>query len=264
MRGSVKRLLIPFFLSVMTAALWGCGGGSKGTGGSGFEGRVLTKDSNPAVGVMVTLLETGAFGVTDEQGQFMFDTAIPAGSANLRVETTGLAKDLVLTDLSPDAKTVSVIIQISVEEQAAEIIDVSVEEHPPTPKPRKPTRSPGPDGKPGKTPTAAPSPIPGPTAPGPAATATPAPSASPSVAPTRTPDEHDDEGEDVEAEGPIQSITGNAVTVRSLTFTVNVDTIIRVGEHPAAFEDLTVGLQVHIQGRRSSGVLYAEDIEIAD
>ena len=65
------------FLLSVCSALWillGCGGGTRGTGGVTFDGKVVVGTSGPVAGAQVTVLNTGDSDITDAEGNFLIQT----------------------------------------------------------------------------------------------------------------------------------------------------------------------------------------------
>lgn len=284
--------VIKFFtvLAICLFVLTGCAGGSKGTGGQGFGGIVVTKQSTPVSGVIVTLLQTGISDITDVDGKFFLEASIPDGDVRFNIDTGKFQKDIIIMNLPPTAKVVNIVIQVDEDEEEAEAIDVEVTENEEHEETQKPTRTPSSsktvsdgngDDTGQKSPTATPLPVPTnpeiPT-PTPIATSTPipeviTPTASPTLTstpqPTLTPVRPSvtpgPNGEDAEAEGRIEALTSNSITVRRLTFQVTGSTVVTKGDHTTiSFSSLSIGDRAHVTGVWQSGVAIASRIKIED
>ena len=255
----------------------GCGGGSKGTGGGGFGGTVVTTQSQPLSGVIVTLLETNASDITDVDGRFDLGPVIPTGKASLSVDTGRFQRNVSIADLPSTASMVTVVIQVDEENEDAEAIDVEVtEEHEDSKSPtRSPTRTPIAN-KPGDensgTDRPAPTPSPSPVA-TPESGGTPTPSASPSASPTpfstpgtQTPSptqtQTSRDGEDAESEGRIDAISESSIAVRGVSFVVTSSTVVFRGDTQVPFSSLAVGERAHVSGKWQNNQAIARKIEV--
>ena len=269
--------LSPSILLILLVAI-GCGGGSKGTGGQGFDGTVVSRQSQPLSGVAVTLLESGDSDVTDSDGRFDIYTEPLSGAVNVDVDTGTFRGQVLIGEVSTRTKNLTVRIQIDETLKTATSEEVAREEEGhddpdshTTPTPR-PTRTPRPTASPNGN-TATPSPTPAaPATPTSTPTSTPS-TETPTVSPTPGDhDGHDDEhesptpeGEDVEAEGRIQSLSSNSIEVENTEFTVDSETRITRGDHESIdFSSLELNQRAHVKGKRRSGVNYATSIKIED
>lgn len=68
---SAVKILFAIFLTLLISS---CAGGSRGTGGITFEGRITQLDGTPEPNFAVSILETGDTGLSDENGNFSIQT----------------------------------------------------------------------------------------------------------------------------------------------------------------------------------------------
>ena len=253
----------------------GCGGGSKGTGGQTFDGRVLAVNTQPIPGVVVTVNQSGESAVSDSTGSFEIYTEPVSGAVSLALSTDNFEGSVSLGDVPVGTARVTVTIELDEEagEARAEGIEIEKEEvdeddEDPTPKPTrtpKPTPKPTSEGSPGVVPT-------------PLATQTPQVTVTPE--PTETPDESEEEhgehdgesegdspeegeGTDIEEEGVIQSMSGSSLTVGGVLFEVNAETlVVNKDEDPISFGLLVSGDSVHVMGLSVNGQAVAKTIKV--
>lgn len=251
------------------AGVLGCGGGSKGTGGQTFDGRVLAVNTQPIPGVLITVNQSGDSAVSDSTGSFEIYTEPVSGPVSLALSTENFEGSVSLGDVPVGTARVTVTIELDEEagEARAEGIEIEKEEleeddGDPTP---KPTRTPKPTPVPTstKSPEVVPTPL-----------TTPTPMDTETPEPTEIPDEsegghgeHDgegeDDGEDIEEEGRVQSISSSSLTVGDVVFEVNAQTVVvNKEESPISFSLLANGDSVHVTGVSINGHAVAKTIKV--
>ncbi|MBX7143895.1 MAG: hypothetical protein K1X79_05540 [Oligoflexia bacterium] len=96
------------FVLIITLLMAGCGGGSSGVGAD-YQGRVLESVSGAGIpDATVTILETGDFGKTDQDGNFLFKSEDGLTNPTILVEASGLSAQAKLgQDVPPSAATVA-------------------------------------------------------------------------------------------------------------------------------------------------------------
>ena len=109
--------------------LVGCGGGSSGTGGQFFDGRVLTQAAQPVAGVEVSIGNTGSAATTDAQGQFSLQTPTLSGDVEVHLSGQGLNTSAIVPGVTETAERITVTIQVDLNRNQAEVSTVNVEEH---------------------------------------------------------------------------------------------------------------------------------------
>lgn len=100
--GTLQKILVALMLLLCCA----CGGGTRGTGGVTFDGKVLTTSSAPVVDAVVTILNTGDSDVTDAQGNFSIPTA-EVDHLDVEVETQSNRGTTSISDIPAGSKSVN-------------------------------------------------------------------------------------------------------------------------------------------------------------
>lgn len=101
----IKKISI-FFISCWLLCFPGCGGGTEGTGGITFAGRLLSPTDQPVSGVTVTIQETGDMATSDGQGNYSLATS-RVSQATLLFEAQALSAQVVVADIPTSAVTVT-------------------------------------------------------------------------------------------------------------------------------------------------------------
>ena len=116
-RQSRRFTLSAIALLLLSITLFACGGGSSGTGTTGsldFQGRVRTQGGVGIEGLEVTVAETGASDITDENGEFAIQTSFTGEEVNLFIDQAGIGDSLNLGEIPPDSR-VDVDVVVSIE-----------------------------------------------------------------------------------------------------------------------------------------------------
>ena len=249
---------------IVIGVIIGCSGGTRGTGGVDFTGRVVSLNNTPIADVTVLIPETGDSAVTDAAGEFNLSSDVTPGSVVLNVSTNNFSDDVVVTGVTDKTVRVSVTLKVDEENERVDFDDVTVEDD---------DHDSGGGDTPRRTPT------PRPThggddtdnEPTPAATETPEPGATPTpvatVTPTSDDGDHDghEDGEDAEAEGRVQSISSTSITVDGETFQITSGTRFVDEEGSTISSSLVVtGSEVHVRGTWENDVAYANRVELKD
>lgn len=112
----VYTLFILFFCFV----LLGCGGGTRGTGGTDFTGKVADQESNPVVGISVTLLEAQLVSTTDNNGEFKFNAAV-SGDLTFRFNGQAAEGDVVVQGVPAAAKKVELEFEVRTDNRSVSL-----------------------------------------------------------------------------------------------------------------------------------------------
>jgi hypothetical protein len=112
----VYTLLIIFFC----LALLGCGGGTRGTGGTDFTGKVADQESRPVVGISVTLLEAQQASTTDNNGEFKFNAAV-SGDLTFRFNGQAAEGDVVVQGVPAAAKKVELEFEVRTDNRSVSL-----------------------------------------------------------------------------------------------------------------------------------------------
>lgn len=194
------RIISYSVVAIVLMILAACGGGTRGSGVGGFEGRLLQVDGSPLADVQVDVPELGLQALTDEDGSFELNfNDVPEGQPipdSVTLQFTRAALNVVVNVPAPNEDSeVSVTIEVDTSDNTVEGVtkERRLRAATPTPAPSatatetpvaRPTRTPAPTATGSATADPTRTPTPTATTAGPTRTATPTPTSGP---PTRTP-----------------------------------------------------------------------------
>jgi len=100
-------LSFAFFCLIFAVSMWGCGGGSIGTGGDTrrLEG-TLTRNGAPISNAEVRVDETGESSMTDEQGDFSLPLPKSLSSIHIQFVIADMEHALTVSDIPNDTAIV--------------------------------------------------------------------------------------------------------------------------------------------------------------
>jgi len=140
------------FLALSVICLFGCGGGTRGTGDTrSLSGSILSQSGEPLSGATVSQAETGVETETAADGGFVIPLTVIDGGATLIIERGDLRTSTTLdvSTVSPEEPIPSV--SITVDTLTGVVVAVEFETEPapdptPTPRPDEPNPTPRPEG----------------------------------------------------------------------------------------------------------------------
>lgn len=133
---SFKTIRAILFFSLFLISLFGCGGGSAGTGIGGgtigesarISGVVVSTDGEGIENAAVTLLNTDESAQTDEAGAFELPSSFPGGDATFSIQSPNNGSaEVTVTDLPKEsAEPVDLSIQLNSSANTAQILNLTV------------------------------------------------------------------------------------------------------------------------------------------
>lgn len=134
---TISRTFQLVITCIAVACMISCaGGGSRGTGGFEFQGRVLNENLTPLARVRITIAETGDSTLTDENGFYSLSTSFSAESVEYLIEGPGVTAQFVFAGIPVDAVALTLDFQVENEGTSVTPINVNIE---------VPEANPGPD-----------------------------------------------------------------------------------------------------------------------
>jgi CarboxypepD_reg-like domain len=131
---SGSRFAQLFSLFVITLCLCigsGCGGGTRGTGGTEnlkISGTLVDSSSGqPIAGATVTILETGEISVTDINGQFSFNSAPYGEDIVFSIISASISATTSLGTFTQEVESISLLMRLNTQDSSAEIVDVVID-----------------------------------------------------------------------------------------------------------------------------------------
>lgn len=130
----MKTFLRCLIVSVaLVAALFGCAGGSRGTGGQLFDGSVFDGTGRALIGVTVTVTGTGDSSTTGADGSYSILTDVVSGDVEFLIEGPGFTARSIAAGVPADATHVVVNFVVGTGSNPTVDIDVEVKERSPKP-----------------------------------------------------------------------------------------------------------------------------------
>lgn len=247
--------------------LWGCAGGTRGTGGLTIEGSVISTQGPAISNATITSLETGDSAVTDVNGAFVIETDPIVGTPSFLIESPTLQVTSTGGSIPEDAEIVTVQITINTSGTPAATQEVT------TKKKRESNSSSSSSSRSSASSSSRSSNA--------SSSSQNSSQGSSSSSSSEDDDDDDDQGssssssrsdnsssssssseddhENVEVEGPIQSLTSTTITVKNTTFTVNSGTDF---DDRDSLSDFSVGELVEVRGKFQNGILIAKRIKL--
>lgn len=122
----MTALLRSTLIIVALTIIGGCGGGTRGTGGTEFTGKVLTTTGNPVEGATVSIPATGDSDLTDASGSFFFEASV-AGDVDFQVQALGVSAAVTVSGIPAGASKVTVQFKVNSTAGTVDLDDVGIE-----------------------------------------------------------------------------------------------------------------------------------------
>ncbi len=269
------RKVYECFVTLLVCVVFGCGGGTRGSGGQLFDGFVSDVNGKALIQVNVTITATGDSATTDDNGRFSITTDDLSGGVEFLLEASTFSGTVISQEIPADASTISVKFVVGNGAKPEIETEIEVKERRPTPSPT-----------PRRTPTPGTTPSPNPTIDdhggnsgsdgsddsenddsgshsGSSGSGSSGNGGSPTgtASPSPTPESH--EGENVDAEGVLTFVSANLVTVQGKDFVPAQSTEYRnkKGER-VSLDAFSVGETVKARGKITNGVVVLQKLEI--
>ncbi len=127
LRALTTYLLIASFTLVYVSC---AGGGTSGTGGQNFLGRMVSSDQTPLANVTITILESGDSGVTDANGNFLIEADTAGGDLNFEFVRSDINTSLLIPAIPADAELVTLELEYSPPENKVTPKKIEIKERP--------------------------------------------------------------------------------------------------------------------------------------
>jgi hypothetical protein len=121
--------LILLLLLLFTAVLFGCAGGTRGTGGAeltGFKGFVLLDSGEPVAGAAVTLINTGEVTQSADDGSFSVESEV-SGEVTFEISQGDTTGTVTISGV-PAGSQVTFSVSIHTDDRHVDLDDVEIED----------------------------------------------------------------------------------------------------------------------------------------
>jgi len=119
----LNKFLLPVFCSLI---IFGCGGGSAGTGTVSLSGKLLNPQDEPVSGAIVTIVETGETAVTDANGNFSIETNTAGQEVALQVESEEVTATVSVSTATQEDSKVGVQLEVDNERSTVSVRNYEV------------------------------------------------------------------------------------------------------------------------------------------